>query len=79
MAKQPLASEFTKLLLYPNDPEVGFCPLICKQIAVTAKLGSVDGVTFPVSVKVPTTTEPPAGFRNSTLAGSSGRVMLVDA
>ena len=30
-------------------------------------------------VKAPTTRDPLAGFTNSTLAGSSGRVTLVDA
>ena len=34
---------------------------------------------LPVSVNAPTTRDPLVGFKNSTLAGSSGSVMLVDA
>ena len=46
---------------------------------MTAKLGSEEGVTRPVTVTVPATLAPSAGVKKVTLAGSSGRVVLVVA
>ena len=46
---------------------------------MTAKLGSDDGTTRPVTATVPARLDPSAGVRNVATAASSGRVTFAEA